>query len=94
MTGEDKKIIVKIISKYLLEAKIYLFGSRARQNHMPESDVDIALDNDKKIESYVLSLVKEEIDASTIPYTVDVIDMHAISENLKNQILKDGKLWH
>lgn len=55
---------------------------------------DIALDNDRKIESYTLSLIKEEIEESVIPYTVDVIDMHAISENLKNQILKDGKLWH
>ena len=93
MTKADQTTIINIVSKHLPKAKIYLFGSRARKDHSSESDIDIALDSNKKIESYTLSLIKEEIEESTIPYTVDVVDVHSISEDLKKQILKDGILW-
>ena len=93
MIDKDQKTIINIVLKYLPKAKIYLFGSRSRKDHWPESDIDIAVDNNKKIESYTLSLIKEEIEESTIPYTVDIVDIHTISEDLKNKILKDGILW-
>ena len=38
-----KKIITEIIKKELPEASIFLFGSRARGDNSPGSDVDIAI---------------------------------------------------
>ena len=73
--------------------KIYLFGSRARGDNSPSSDIDIALDVGRKIDLYELSLINEEIEESTIPFTVDVIDLYNVSEDFKKNILKDGKLW-
>ena len=59
----------------------------------PESDIDIALDNKSKIDILVLSEIKESIEESTIPFTVDVVDLHDISQDLKKQILKDRVTW-
>ena len=93
MIEKDKETIIEIISKQLTEAKIYLFGSRARKDHLPESDIDIAIDNRNKIDSFLLSLIKEEIEESNIPFTVDVVDLHDISDDFKKQILKDSVIW-
>jgi len=90
----DKQLIIKIIKKYLPNANIYLFGSRARGDSLSESDIDIAVDNNQKIDSELLSLIKEDIEESTIPFTVDIVDLHNISKDFKLQILKDRILWN
>ncbi|MFA6535787.1 MAG: nucleotidyltransferase domain-containing protein, partial [Candidatus Babeliales bacterium] len=89
MTEQDKQKLIKIITKYLPKAQIYLFGSRARKDNSPRSDIDIAIDNKNKIDNLTLSNIREEIEESTIPFTVDIIDLNNISEDLKKQILKD-----
>jgi predicted nucleotidyltransferase len=91
---QDQQILTSIIKKHLPLVKIYLFGSRARGDYTPWSDIDVALDTGKKIDLYELSIIKEEIEESSIPFTVDVVDMHNISEDFRKNILKDGKLWY
>lgn len=93
MIEQDQQRILEIITKYLPKAQIYLFGSRARKDNTPQSDIDIAIDNKIKIDFYTLSNIKEEIEESTIPFTVDVVDLNNISKELKDQILKDKILW-
>ncbi len=90
----DKEVIITIIKKHLPRTKIYLFGSRARGDASAESDFDIALDNQSKIDEEIVSLIKEDLEESTIPFTVDIVDLQHISQTLKNEILKDGKLWN
>ncbi len=94
INSEDKKILVKIIKKYIPECKIYLFGSRSRKTHFPESDIDIAIDAGKRIDRYLLSNIREDIEESRIPFFVDILDMHDISQDIKDQILKDKILWN
>lgn len=93
MTEQDKQKLITIIIKYLPKSQIYLFGSRARKDNTPQSDIDIAIDNKDKIDFLTLSNIKEEVEESTIPFTVDIIDMNNISEDLKKQILKDKIIW-
>ena len=94
MTEQDKQKLMKIITKYLPKAQIYLFGSRARKDNLPQSDIDITIDNENKIDLLTLSNIKEEIEESTIPFTVDIVDLNNISEDLKKQILKDRIKWN
>lgn len=94
VTEKDRQVLIRIITKYLPKTKIYLFGSRAREDHALESDIDIALDNNNKIESSILSSIREGVEESTIPFTVDIIDLNNVSNDFKKQILKNGKSWH
>lgn len=48
MKNSEKETIITIIKHLLPQAHIYLFGSRARKDHQPESDIDIAIDNNQK----------------------------------------------
>ena len=93
MTHDDKKTIIKTIINLLPNAHIYLFGSRATKTNQPESDIDIAIDAQKKINAFTLSKIKEALEESSIPFTIDILDLHSISLEFKKQILKEGIAW-
>jgi uncharacterized protein len=93
MVEHDKEVITTIIKRYLPTALIYLFGSRARKDHSATSDFDIAIDAMKKIDELTLSAIRDGIEESTIPFKVDIIDLHAITDDFKKKILTEGKLW-
>lgn len=93
MTDQDKQIILEIVIKHLANAHIYLFGSRARKDNSPQSDIDIALDNNTKIDPLILSDIREALEESLIPFTVDIVDFNNISQELKTEILKDKNTW-
>lgn len=94
MNDRDQKTIIGIVAKHLPKARIILFGSRARNDNTPQSDIDIALDAGKKIDLFIMSEIREALEESAIPFTVDVIDIHSVSEELKTNIQRDGVIWH
>lgn len=88
-----KNELIAIINKHLPDAKIYLFGSRARGTHNLGSDIDIAVDIGVPINWSALGALKEDIVESNIPLFVDIVDINNVSEDMKKQIKKDGILW-
>lgn len=93
MIEQDKTTIIAIITKYLPDARIYLFGSRARHDNTPESDIDILVDNGMPIDNHALSCISDDLEESTIPFTVDVVDAHRMSQEFSQDIMKDRVLW-
>jgi uncharacterized protein len=93
MIEQDKQSLIRIVLKHLPNAKIFLFGSRARKDNSAESDIDVALDNEGKIDSWIMSQIREDLEESQIPFSVDIVDMNDISQNLKEQILKNRIEW-
>jgi predicted nucleotidyltransferase len=51
----EKDIVIKLLSVLFPDAKIYLFGSRARGTHKVTSDVDLAIDIGTPIPSLELA---------------------------------------
>ena len=95
-TTIDKAIqekIVDIISALIPNAKIYLFGSRARGTHSKWSDIDLALDTGKPLTNTNIDEVKSVLAATNIPYKVDVLDFQSVSTEMQTSIRRDGKLW-
>ena len=88
-----KRKIIGLISVFLPDTKIYIFGSRATGKHRESSDVDIALDNKQKIHRHTISQIKDAIKAIDMPYGIDVVDLNSVSEVLKEQIERDLVLW-
>lgn len=73
--------------------KVYLFGSRARKDARPTSDVDIAVEAIKKIDSSLLSQLKDILEESHIPYRVDVVDFNSANKTMQKSIKNEGVLW-
>jgi len=88
-----KEKLLAIIQEVLPECKVYLFGSRARQDYDTGADIDLALDMGKEIERKKIFLIKEKIEKTTIPLTVDIVDLHSASEQLQKDVMNEGILW-
>ena len=74
------------------KVKVYLFGSRAREEHTPRSDLDLGFLSDEDI-GYELSLLREILEESNLPFSVDVVDLSKVGKDFKERILKEGRLW-
>jgi predicted nucleotidyltransferase len=92
-TEKYKYIILPIITKYLPNAKVILYGSRARKDAKEGSDIDIALDAHKKIDGLTMSMINGDLEESNLPICFDVVDFKAVSQHMQEEILKDGIVW-
>jgi predicted nucleotidyltransferase len=88
-----KKQIMEVIEKYLPKSKVYLFGSRARGTNLEGADIDIALDAGAPIDLKLLFAITNALEDSKIPVYIDVVDLYTVSQDLKEQILKDKIVW-
>ena len=69
--------------------RVILYGSRARGDFKPGSDLDLTLEGPRLNQS-VLSRIEAEIDDLLLPYKVDLslfreIDNESLKLNIKNQ---------
>ena len=88
-----KEELIRIIRHHIPHCKIMLFGSRARNTHKQGADYDIALDAGEKIAYETMLRIAGDIDESTIPVFVDVVDVHGVNEKFLLVIEKDFVVW-
>jgi predicted nucleotidyltransferase len=90
---EIQQKIIRIIKALIPETRIYLYGSRARGDFHPRSDIDIALDAGKKLERIEVGEVRDVLEATNMIYHFDVIDLNNIPDDLRKNIIRDAILW-
>ena len=82
-----KNILVKAFSPYL----IYIFGSTIKNRDRGESDIDIAILTDRRVDEYKLFILSQKL-ADILKKEVDLIDLNKASTVFKIQVIKTGKL--
>ena len=86
---KDADLIIKIIRQHLsANVDIFFFGSRVNGSFRKESDIDVLLKGIAPIDLGILSLVKEELEESDIPFKVDILDYHRCSKKMLKNISK------
>ncbi|WP_019021924.1 nucleotidyltransferase domain-containing protein [Thioalkalivibrio sp. ALE23] len=72
----------------------YLFGSHARGEACPDSDIDLAVLTPEPMSRSLLDpLARLEMDLSdTLGRRVDLVDLHSAPPDLVHRILRDGHL--
>ncbi|MCD6413449.1 MAG: nucleotidyltransferase domain-containing protein [Elusimicrobia bacterium] len=86
----------KILRGFVKEtdARVYIFGSRARGDNSPCSDVDIGvLIASGERAGIKISLLREKFENSNIPQKVDVVDLSKVSDDFREKIMKEAILW-
>ena len=75
--------------------QVFLFGSSARGDTRMTSDVDIGLWDraHQPIDKKLLAKLREKIELSTIPYSVDVVDFASVGEIFRTKALKESRIW-
>ena len=88
--GDIEKVVKEIFKDK--KVKVYIFGSRARGDNTPRSDLDLGFLSEEDI-SYELSLLREILEESNLTFFVDVVDLSRTSEEFRESVLKEGRLW-
>ena len=84
--------IVRIIAARASVRKACIFGSRAKGNHRPGSDVDIALMGEAVRHSDVLEIGYELNEDGCLPYQFDILDYNTLDNDaLREHIDRVGK---
>lgn len=88
---EVRRIILEGLSGYAV--RVYLFGSRARGEGSRASDIDVAVLPLTPLPPWVLSVLRENLEESGVPYQVDLVDLSLADPAFRERILKEGVLW-
>jgi predicted nucleotidyltransferase len=81
--GLDAATIQKIgdvLAKHPQVERAVLYGSRAKGNYKPGSDIDLTLIGGDDLTLEVLYRILDELEESTLPYTFDVSIFRQISD--------------
>ena len=83
-----------IFSNYSCIKKAILYGSRAKGNFKLGSDIDLCLFGEN-INLELIYKIKDDIDDLLLPYLVDIINYHDISNTeLKDHINRVGIVFY
>lgn len=90
---EELEAVVAILRTQLPDLDFaYLFGSAARGEATPSSDVDIAVRAGRRIDAMTRFRLQEAI-AARLGCDVDLIDLASASTVLRAQVLSDGRVF-
>ena len=86
------EIVQGILREHLpVGVKVWVFGSRTNWTTKDSSDLDLALEGENKVSHKLLGALKDAFEESDLPYTVDVVDLNAVSRAF-NQIVKEQRV--
>ena len=71
---------------------VILFGSRARGDYFETSDVDVGVLAKGQVNKSKITLFRERIEDSNIPYKVDVVDLSQTSKEFADKVFKEKLL--
>lgn len=72
---------------------VVLFGSRAKGNHMPASDIDLALLG--RVGFGEMAKTNEELDDLLLPWEIDLLQLDSISnQDLRKHIAGVGQIFY
>lgn len=82
-------LVKRILSETIPEYGVWAFGSRVNGRPQKNSDLDLALVADEKIDWRIIERLKDAFAESDLPVMVDVVDLNSVSENFRKLILKN-----
>ncbi len=78
------KIVRDILREHLpVEAEVWVFGSRANWTTKDSSDLDLAVEGAARLDHKAMVRMEVAFEESELPYTVDVVDLNAVSKEFK-----------
>jgi uncharacterized protein len=93
LTDNHLKIIRSIFSRFSSIQRVILYGSRAKGNYRPGSDIDMTIISDGPFDFSDLTSVMNEFEESDLPYLTDLSLFSTLTnEHLIDHIKRMGKI--
>lgn len=80
------EIVKSILAEHMPKTEIRAFGSRVTGSARGYSDLDLVVVSQEKITRKSLYRLEEAFEDSDLPFRVDVLDWHRISESFRKVI--------
>jgi predicted nucleotidyltransferase len=95
LSAGDRELIVRRLAPLArrFDARLLLFGSRARGDGGDRSDIDLALKAAQVLPADVLAEAREVLEESLLPFRADLVDYQATSPALRAAIDAEGIEW-
>lgn len=95
LNPQDRSAIERIIAPWLArqDARLKLFGSRARGDARRVSDIDLALVSGQPIAVADMAALREALEESLIPFRIDLVDYASAPTHLRAAIDREGIPW-
>ncbi|WP_200978413.1 nucleotidyltransferase family protein [Echinicola sp. 20G] len=91
---EEIESINKVFSGYPSISKVILYGSRAKGNFRPASDIDLTIEGNG-FELSDLFELENKLDDILLPYKIDLsIKEHISNQELLNHIERVGEIFY
>jgi predicted nucleotidyltransferase len=96
VTHEDalhrtKALVLRALAGHAVT--VYLFGSFARREARPFSDIDVAIDPHGPLSPGTIARLREELEQSTIPRRVEVVDLRDADPEFRERVRREGVVW-
>jgi predicted nucleotidyltransferase len=75
------------------DAEVWLFGSCARGEALQHSDIDIGVLPRDELPPGFFSNLAENVEESSIPYDVDIVDLRGAAPTLIDEVRREGVKW-
>lgn len=84
--SNDELNIVKNILSDLKNCQVFAFGSRAKNNAKPYSDLDLVIKSDDKLDFMTMTDLKEQFSNSDLVFRVDICDWAGLDSDFRERI--------
>lgn len=89
LSPDQLKLVRTIVEEHFPECEVRAFGSRANGTAKKHSDLDLALVGDALLARDRVYRLQDAFEESVLPFRVDVVDWHSISEEFR-RVIEDG----
>jgi predicted nucleotidyltransferase len=86
-----RRMVLAALGKH--DAEVWLFGSCARGDALQHSDIDIAILPRDELSVGFFGQLQADIEESTVPYDVDVVDLRGADAALVEEVRREGVKW-
>jgi predicted nucleotidyltransferase len=93
MSPQELALVQEILASWLPHCEVRMFGSRARGNPKPYSDLDLVIMGETPTPLATLGQLQEAFASSDLPWRVDVVDWASTSPEFQQHIQTSSRPW-
>ena len=83
------EIVKRILAEHVPGCEVRAFGSRVKWTAKGYSDLDLAILGPRKLKRSRLGLLAEAFSESDLPFRVDVLDWHTLSDEFRQIVTQE-----